>query len=340
MKDLVIPSTAKQVQTQKILHDYRERMLGSNLKDVAATIDPDLLQAEIARFVSKECRMLLQGLSIREEVVFALPCILKRKPVLLGYYRLLMGISEKQFYTSTAGISAFKIMEHDGRMNPGIEKELDHLCDAINDAMAQLLKGADHSRLAQDLAELPLMTLGVYADGVWRNRIGTQAAVHVFETIKQMVKSFHVNLITDQEKCFRFQNNVGDVYRVVSSSDPDISIFLEGKPEEKILCIEIKGGQDVANVHNRAGEAEKAHLKASRAGWREKWTVIYLVGLQHEQMDKLLTESPSTDRWFDINEVCAQSGQTYDLFQETLASKFGLASGGNGNLQPFLSENP
>ena len=27
MNDIVIPSTAKQIQTQKILHEYRDRML-------------------------------------------------------------------------------------------------------------------------------------------------------------------------------------------------------------------------------------------------------------------------------------------------------------------------
>ena len=31
MNDIVIPSTAKQIQTQKILHAYRDRMLGENL---------------------------------------------------------------------------------------------------------------------------------------------------------------------------------------------------------------------------------------------------------------------------------------------------------------------
>lgn len=324
VRDIVIPSTAKQIQTQKILHEYRERMLGSNLKATVSTIDPDVLQAEVSRFVGKDCRMILQGLSIREEVMFALPCVLKSNPILLGYYRLLMGISEKQFYTSATGLSVFKTMEHDGKVNASAEKELDNLCCAINNTMALLLRGVNRSNLEQDLTELPLMTLGVYADGVWRNIIGTQAALHVFETIKQIVKSFRVDLVTDEEKCLRFKNNAGNIYRVVPSSDPDISVFSEGQPEEKILCIEIKGGQDVANVHNRAGEAEKAHLKAGQAGWREKWTVIYLVGLQHKQADKLLTESPSTDKWFDINEVCAQSGKTYDSFKNMLVSRFGL----------------
>ena len=324
MSDIVIPSTAKQIQTQKILHEYRERMLGSNLKATVATIDPDDLQAEITQFVNKESRLILQGLGIREEVVFALPCVLKSNPLLLGYYRLLMGISEKQFYTSSTGLSIFKTMEHDGKISAKVEMELNNLCYAINSTMSLLLNSTKCSNLAQDLTELPLMTLGVYADGVWRNVIGTQAALHVFGTIRQIVKSLRAEIVTDEDKCFRFKNSVGNVYRIVPSSDPDISIFLEGQTEEKLLCIEIKGGQDVANVHNRAGEAEKAHLKAGQAGWREKWTVIYLVGLQRKQADKLLTESPSTDSWFDINEVCAQSGKTYDLFKSSLASRFGL----------------
>ena len=324
MKDIVIPSTAKQIQTQKILHDYRERMLGKNLQATVSTIDPDVLQAEIAQFVTKDCRMILQGLGIREEVMFALPCVLKSNPVLLGYYRLLMGISEKQFYTTGTGLAMFKKMEHNGKIHAREEKELGDLCCAINYTMELLLRGVDRSNLAQDLAELPLMTLGIYADGVWRNIIGRQAALHVFETIREIVKSSQGVLVTDEEKCFRFKNHAGQIYRVISSSDPDISVFLEGQPEEKIFCIEIKGGQDIANVHNRAGEAEKAHLKAGQAGWREKWTVIYLVGLEHKQANKLFTESPSTDKWFDINEVCAQSGKTYDLFKNAIDSRFGL----------------
>lgn len=58
MNDIVIPSTAKQIQTQKILHEYRDRMLGENLRSAVATIDPDILQSEIAKFVNKDCRMI------------------------------------------------------------------------------------------------------------------------------------------------------------------------------------------------------------------------------------------------------------------------------------------
>lgn len=33
---------------------------------------------------------------------------------------------------------------------------------------------------------------------------------------------------------------------------------------------------------------------------------------------RFLTESPSTMRWFDVNEVCAERGRSYEEFKETL----------------------
>ena len=326
MPGLAVPSTAKQVQTQKILHEYRYKMLGDSLRKTVSEIDPDILQADIIEFIHKDGRKALQGKGIREEALFALPCVLDRNPMLLGYYRLLMGVSEKQFYASSTGLSCFQSMEHTGSYNKKAKERLKELCLAINEAMLSLLDNIVKNDLSQDLRDLPLMTLGVYADGVWRNIIGTQAAVHVFGAIKRIVNDSDATVLIDDEKCLKFENCSGTVFRVTPSSDPDISIIEEGKLERKRLCIEIKGGQDVANVHNRAGEAEKAHLKATQVGWLEKWTVIYLVGLQEEQKEKLLTESPSTDEWFDVNEVCAQTGRYYYLFKQKMEQLFSIKS--------------
>ena len=322
MSKYVVPSTAKQVQTQKILHEYRKTMLGEKLRETASAIDPDVLHEDIAIYVEKESRRILQGKGIREETVFALPSVLNCNQRLLGYYRLLIGVSEKQFYASSTGLSVFQSMEHMGSYSRGAEEHLPDLCKAINEAMASLLHNIDKQDLSQDLADLPLMTLGAYSDGVWRNIIGTQAALHVFDAIKSIVSTSDASILINEEKCLRFRNTSGNIYRVTPSSDPDISIIMEGNTELKVLCIEIKGGQDVANVHNRAGEAEKAHLKATQGGWREKWTVIYLVGLQDDQREKLLTESPSTDEWFDVNEVCAKAGDTYEAFKKKIKDVF------------------
>lgn len=166
------------------------------------------------------------------------------------------------------------------------------------------------------------MTLGVYADGVWRNIIGNRAAQSVFDTIKDIIKSQNVEILVDEKKRIVINNMKAEQFTIETASDPDITI-MKGK-DCRQLCIEIKGGQDVSNIHNRAGEAEKSHQKAAQDGWLEKWTVIYLVGLQPYQEQKLHTESPATDKWFDVNEVCARSGKSYIDFSRELRKRLGL----------------
>jgi hypothetical protein len=36
-----------------------------------------------------------------------------------------------------------------------------------------------------------------------------------------------------------------------------------------LAAIEIKGGRDYSNIHNRIGEAEKSHQKAEKQGYVE-----------------------------------------------------------------------
>ena len=79
---------------------------------------------------------------------------------------MLMGISEKQFYTSSSGLSVFKTMEHDGKRTAISDNDIEDLCIAINAAINIFLDSATKATLANDLYDLPLMTLGIYADGV------------------------------------------------------------------------------------------------------------------------------------------------------------------------------
>ncbi len=51
------------------------------------------------------------------------------------------------------------------------------------------------------------------------------------------------------------------------SSDPDVLITEKLQSGVRyILSIEVKGGTDASNIHNRLGEAEKSHLKAKKFG--------------------------------------------------------------------------
>ena len=90
------------------------------------------------------------------------------------------------------------------------------------------------------------------------------------------------------------------------SADPDVVIreeFIDGSVYK--VAIEIKGGKDRSNIHNRAGEAEKSHQKARQDGAGDCWTVI---SLNNALLNKLRQESPSTREWFDLDEVQERSG--------------------------------
>ena len=85
------------------------------------------------------------------------------------------------------------------------------------------------------------------------------------------------------------------------SGDPDVSIREEvGDSLRNRVAIEIKGGTDVANVHNRAGEAEKSHLKAKKNDFRDFWTIFATTDVR---LDRLQAGSPTTTSWFNAADV-------------------------------------
>lgn len=109
----------------------------------------------------------------------------------------------------------------------------------------------------------------------------------------------------------------GREFSVVVSSDPDIFVQESGAAlEANRLALEIKGGEDGSNIHNRAGEAEKSHLKTKKVlGYQECWTVI---ASANHSLEQLKSESPSTDKWFDVLQVINQSGESWEEFKRDL----------------------
>lgn len=86
-------------------------------------------------------------------------------------------------------------------------------------------------------------------------------------------------------------------------------------------AIEIKGGTDYANLHNRVGEAEKSHQKARAVGAQDCWTVI---ALTNADMTRLRQESPTTREWLDAGEVLAQNGPSWDRLVTLTISAMGI----------------
>ena len=94
---------------------------------------------------------------------------------------------------------------------------------------------------------------------------------------------------------------------IAFASDPDIVIRerLSTGADRNVIAIEIKGGHDVSNIHNRVGDAEKSHQKAREAGFVECWTIINV-----DRFDevKLRRESPATDRFFRLSALPPRRG--------------------------------
>jgi hypothetical protein len=88
-----------------------------------------------------------------------------------------------------------------------------------------------------------------------------------------------------------------------------------------LVAIEIKGGYDKSNQHNRIGEAEKSHRKAKDEGYKDFWTLIRTGSLD---MDKARIQSPTTSTWFDTAQIIAGDGQDWELFRETIAYSIGI----------------
>lgn len=111
----------------------------------------------------------------------------------------------------------------------------------------------------------------------------------VFLSVAEIVKTF---IVTKDAKKITIRNASKRMVVIAQATDPDIRIqeeFDKGKLRNKV-AIEIKGGTDNSNVHNRAGEAEKSHQKARNAGFSHFWTIISKAGVDEMKLEK---ESPT-----------------------------------------------
>lgn len=289
------------------------------LSEALAKIEPTALKNELSEYIPTDLQRVLAAAGIRDEHVFPTPIILKTKPALLGYYRLLLGVPQKSFYRSDTGMSQFKRMEARGVLNESHEKLLPSLCRALGDGLADLVRQMSPAITQRDIAELPLLTLGAQFQGSNNNAIGKQAVIDAFLSIREIIKN---HIAEEQEGKISVKNSAGRTVVIALAADPDVRIQEEfsGKLQNKV-AIEIKGGTDKSNAHNRAGEAEKSHQKAKGEGFRDFWTIIAKKGLD---TGKLKRESPTTNSWFDAAQVLGREGEDWEEFRNRIAGQVGI----------------
>jgi hypothetical protein len=303
----------------QVLVATRETALMDALSEALGEIEPSLLKKQIIKYAPVDAQKILAASGIRDEHVFPAPIVLEKKPTLVGYYRLLLGMSQKRFYRKGAGMSPHKGMESRGLINAKNPPDLDRFCAVMAEHLAELVRQISPKITARDISELPLLTLGAQLYGSNNNAIGRKATLDVFVSVAEIVKDFIVS--RDARKITLINASKRKVVLALST-DPDIRIQeeFEGKLRNKV-AIEIKGGTDISNAHNRAGEAEKLHLKAKKQNFRDYWTLISKAGLS---MDKLRQESPTTGSWFDVAEVLARDGDDWNEFKSRFAGEAGI----------------
>lgn len=314
-KLLPFPSPELQVSFYYRLKSIRGLYLHEALGKAIQQIEIRKLDAELAQFVPAESLQKLASFSLRGEVMFPVPILLKVNPHLVGYYRLLYGYSQKELY-SKAKAGIFKRMEEQGEISKNTEKLLEVLCRSFVRVGHLLLRELDSVSIS-GIENLQLLTLGPQFRGGKNNEYGQVATTKTFAIIKEIVEPY---ITKSTEKSIEVKNNSGRTVIISFASDPDIAV-VEQMPSGKrpLLAIEIKGGRDQSNIHNRIGEAEKSHQKAKTSNYLEFITIIS-VPIEHSVLKR---ESPTTSHFFNLDDLTSRN-EGYIHFKDIIASTVGI----------------
>jgi hypothetical protein len=321
-KPIKPPGASRQIAFHQLLVAARKTWLLGALTEALAEADPIQVKKQLSAYVPVDVQQILAANGVRDEHVFPVPVVLEIRPTLIGYYRLLLGVPQKHFYAGTTGMGQFKSMEVRGLLKQARRPDIEEFCAAMAQGLADSVRQMAPQITTRDVAELPLLTLGSQFQGGNNNTIGRQATLDVFLAVSALVKS---HIVTQDERTLTIQNSAGRKVVIALAADPDIRIQEEfgGNLRNKV-AIEIKGGTDRSNAHNRAGEAEKSHQKAKNEDFRDFWTIISKTGLN---VDKLKAESPTTKDWFDVAQVLGREGEDWDAFKIRLADVTGIPLG-------------
>ncbi len=219
-----IPDPELQVDFFGVLEELRGEYLQDALSATVKKMDITEIDKALAHFVPKPSLATPASHGLRGELMFPVPLILAENPRLLGYYRLLYGYSQKEFYTAETGVSRFRSMEKRGTLSTRNAEALPDLCTALAGAGAVLLDGIGSRRVSQALLDdLTLLTLGSQLRGGANVKKGVAGIFKVFDAFT-----------TSWNRRLRIRHAVGSRLRVpregVSlSNSPPIPTSSSGK---------------------------------------------------------------------------------------------------------------
>lgn len=327
IEKLVIPAPQLQVDFALALEQIRGLYLQEALSKVVASLETIKIDSELSEFAPRRNLADLASRGLRGELVFAVPSILRADPRLVGYYRLLLGYSQKAFY-GFQGLGRFRSMEQSGSLNSLQDRAIEPLCTALSIAGAGLLDGIGAKRISRQLLDdLSLLTVGPQLRGGRNVRAGIAGIVKVFEAISGIVA--HATIKSDPQ-LIEIRNAAGRRVFIRFASDPDIRIQEEMTPSShrNIIAVEVKAGLDFSNIHNRIGEAEKSHQKAKADEYVERWTVV---NVDRINLTMARRESPSTDRFYRLSQIDSGTGEEYNDFYNRVVALTGIVTAPTAN---------
>ena len=159
--NIQLPPPDMQVSFAFKLLEARSNFLQDALKATVRSLDIQELDKELASFAPKSGLSALASRGLRGELVFPVPLLLSENPRLLGYYRLLLGYSQKLFYGTGSGMGRFKSLEERGVLTRQNKELLPTVCGYLCEMAAMLLAGIGVTTVSDDfLDDLTLLTLG------------------------------------------------------------------------------------------------------------------------------------------------------------------------------------
>lgn len=300
------------------LKTVREEYLSSALQRTVERINLKVLDDELNQLVPSVTLNKLASFGLRGELIFPVPSILLSNPFLLGYYRLLLGFSQKEFY-SKGPFGKVKSLEDKGIIGKQAVLLIEPLCKSLIASGSALLD--ELSEISTDLiSDLQLLTIGPQFRGSVNNKVGQIATQKTFEVIKSIVRSY---IVSTTPSSIQIKNDSGRIVNIEFAADPDIQIIEVLRSSKRgLISIEIKGGTDYSNIHNRIGEAEKSHQKAKKRGYFEFMTILRV----DVDYTILRNESPTTSHFFHLDKITDKGTNEYEMFREILSSILSIKS--------------
>lgn len=298
------------------LREIEQESLAPALREAVAATALRTIDSELGTFVDESALTRLASFGVRGEVVFPIPSLLRANPRLLRYYRLLYGVSKKDWRDPPW--SAFLEMEGSSTLKPEVEARLSEFCNSLCETGRGLVMGLEEISVL-GIRDLQLLTLGGQFRGAVNVEIGQAAVRRVFDRIVAALDPAAV--VHGDPRRIELRNSSGRVVTIRFGSDPDIAVEeSQASGIGRKVAIEVKGGKDSSNIHERLGAAEKSHLKARRKGFAQCWT-IYNAKVTP---DRAKEDSPSTNEFFTLSGILDDDHSDWLRFQDRLTSELGV----------------